>query len=152
MNTVWCGDRWKGIRLQAPWRWGSKGEERKGGGGGATTEKPIMQVFSCNSSSRGDFFLINKDDIVPPTEPTAVRIWRWASANVYEWMNTVIYILNERKINAKEKEKHTATKPLKKGWYCTPRGAKPINQKPLLKNRAGRRALANGERWLNVWM
>jgi hypothetical protein len=21
---------------------------------------------------------------VPPTEPTAVKIWRWASANVYE--------------------------------------------------------------------
>jgi hypothetical protein len=24
---------------------------------------------------------------VPPTDPTAVRIWWWASANVYEWMN-----------------------------------------------------------------
>jgi hypothetical protein len=22
----------------------------------------------------------------PPTEPTAVKTWRWASANVYEWM------------------------------------------------------------------
>ncbi len=26
---------------------------------------------------------------VPPTEPTAVKIWRWASANVYEGMNDV---------------------------------------------------------------
>jgi hypothetical protein len=42
-------------------------------GGGATTEKPVMQVFSCNSSSLGDFFLINNYDIVPPTEPTAVK-------------------------------------------------------------------------------
>ncbi len=40
---------------------------------------------------------------VPPTEPTAVKLWRWASANVCEWMTDVwMYLLYERKINAKK--------------------------------------------------
>ncbi len=32
---------------------------------------------------------------VPPTEPTAVNIWRMASANVYEWMNVPIVLYNK---------------------------------------------------------
>jgi hypothetical protein len=43
---------------------------------------------------------------VPPTEPTAMKIWRWASANVYEWrmydcMNVSIVLYKEKK-NAKK--------------------------------------------------
>jgi hypothetical protein len=47
---------------------------------------------------------------VPPTEPTAVKIWRWSSANVYEWMMYVcIYCIE--KINLKRVTYSTATKP-----------------------------------------
>ncbi len=36
---------------------------------------------------------------IPPIEP---KIWRWASANVFEWTDDVrIYLLYKRKINAK---------------------------------------------------
>ncbi len=35
---------------------------------------------------------------VPPTEPTAVKLWRWDSANVYEWMvYECIYCIKKNK-------------------------------------------------------
>ncbi len=47
---------------------------------------------------------------VTPTEPAAVKTWRWASANVYKWMlYECIYCTKEKQM---QKEWHTATKPL----------------------------------------
>ncbi len=37
---------------------------------------------------------------VPPTEPTAVKIWRWSSANVYEWMMYCMYVPSNRVISS----------------------------------------------------
>jgi hypothetical protein len=64
-----------------------------------------------------------------PTEPQAMRRWRGASANVlYEcdWM-IVLYECYKKKYKNKQKEWHTATKPLKKKSKikpCTRRGPK----------------------------